>query len=226
MRNTQPLISFTFDDFPLTALTEGGRILNQYRVAGTYYASLGLMGGEVPAGNVFKEDDLRRLLDQGHELGCHTFDHLNAWETDAQVFETSVTKNQETLKRLLPQAQFDSLSYPICVPRPETKRRVGSRFQCCRCGGQKINEGTVDASNLSAFFLEKCVDDFNRIKALIDSNCRANGWLIFATHDVRSGHSAYGCSTGFFEKTVQYSVASGAVVLPVVKAWERVSHGG
>ena len=39
----RPLISFTFDDFPQSALSNGGAILNRFGVAGTYYAALDLI---------------------------------------------------------------------------------------------------------------------------------------------------------------------------------------
>ena len=53
MRNAQPLISFTFDDFPRSALTVGGEILERHGARGTYYASLGVMGKYEAAGLMF-----------------------------------------------------------------------------------------------------------------------------------------------------------------------------
>jgi peptidoglycan/xylan/chitin deacetylase (PgdA/CDA1 family) len=53
MRNREPMISFTFDDFPRSALHVAGRILEDHGIAGTYYVSLGLMGTLTPdRGNV------------------------------------------------------------------------------------------------------------------------------------------------------------------------------
>jgi len=226
MRNTVPLISFTFDDFPRSALTVAGEILNRYGVAGTYYASLGLMGKHASAGKIFEEQDLALLLKQGHELGCHTFDHFNAWETKPQIFEDSVAQNRRALQQILPEARFRSLSYPKLPPRPLTKRRVGRQFTCCRCGGQKLNSEIVDSNHLWGFFLEKSRDNLDAVKELIDRNRKLRGWLIFATHDVCEEPSPYGCTPGFFEEVVRYSVSSGAQVLPVVKAWESLSHNG
>src|SRR5687768_7929608 len=81
MRNSAPLISFTFDDFPRSALDVAGEILKQRGVAGTYYASLGLMNRDSPVGPIFGESDLVRLVGDGHELGSHTFSHRSAWST-------------------------------------------------------------------------------------------------------------------------------------------------
>jgi peptidoglycan/xylan/chitin deacetylase (PgdA/CDA1 family) len=78
MGNTKPIISFTFDDFPRSALHVGGAILKAEGAVGTYYASFGLMGGTAPTGVIFTESDLETLLEDEHELGCHTFEHCEA----------------------------------------------------------------------------------------------------------------------------------------------------
>ena len=101
MGNCVPLISFTFDDFPRSALLNGGAILKRSGVRGTYYASLGLMGQHTPSGKIFLREDLRELLTQGHELGCHTFGHCHSWKTKATVFENSVIENRRALNELL-----------------------------------------------------------------------------------------------------------------------------
>src|SRR5215467_13118935 len=128
-----PFISFSFDDFPRSALLTGGAILNSYGLSGTYYASLGLMGSEAPTGSIFRREDLNALLEQGHELGCHTYSHCHAWDTRPTVFEHSVIENQRALSKLIPGATFKTLSYPISVPRAGTKRRMAKHFVCCRC---------------------------------------------------------------------------------------------
>jgi peptidoglycan/xylan/chitin deacetylase (PgdA/CDA1 family) len=217
-----PVISFTFDDFPLSALRMGGAILNRFGVAGTYYASLGLAGQDTPTGRIFAADDLRTVLDQGHELGCHTFSHCDSFQTPTDAFELSVVQNQAALKRLLPDTEFRTFSYPISLPRLLTKSRVAHRFLCCRGGGQTFNVGTADLNLLSAFFLEKSRNDIQIVKRMIDRNHQARGWLILATHDVSESPTQYGCTPRFFEDVVQYAVSSGARILPVVKALENL----
>jgi peptidoglycan/xylan/chitin deacetylase (PgdA/CDA1 family) len=217
-----PLISFTFDDFPRSALLTGGAILNRFGLAGTYYAAFGLMGKQAPAGPIFLAEDLKVLKEQGHELGCHTFDHCDSWNTDPVVYENSILENRSALNKFIPGGSFKTFSYPINPPRARTKRRVGRRFLCCRGGGQAFNVGTADLNYLSAYFLEKCRDHPEAVKDLIDQNGRARGWLIFATHDVCKYPSPFGCTPEFFEQIVQYAVDSGARILPVVQAWEAL----
>src|SRR5205814_3937935 len=78
MRNPMAYISFTFDDFPRSALATGGAILSHFGMKGTYYASLGLMGQSSPVGPLFSAEDLNGVLIEGHELGCHTYAHCDA----------------------------------------------------------------------------------------------------------------------------------------------------
>jgi peptidoglycan/xylan/chitin deacetylase (PgdA/CDA1 family) len=219
-----PVISFTFDDFPRSALTNGGAILRQYGFSGTYYASFGLMGQENSTGEIFQLEDLRELVRHGHELACHTFDHCDSWETTPAEFEASILKNRQAAAQHVPTVTLKSFSYPITWPRPATKRRIASLSECARGGGQTFNVEVVDLNYLKAFFIEQSRDDFDAIKQVIDDNAQARGWLIFATHDVCDNPTRFGCAPALFERIVDYSKKSGAHVLPVRDVAERVTH--
>jgi peptidoglycan/xylan/chitin deacetylase (PgdA/CDA1 family) len=223
MRNERPIVSFTFDDFPRSALQTGGAILQDVGVAGTYYAAFGLMGRQAPTGTMFVAEDLRRALDDRHEVGCHTYAHCDAWATGARDFETSVIANASALATLVPDASFRTLSYPIAPPWPLTKRRVAKRFLCGRGSGQTLNVGVVDLNNVHAFFLEQARGDLAAVRALIERNRRERGWLVFATHDVAETPTPYGCTPAFFKAVVQSAVNSGALIVPVAKAVETIA---
>jgi peptidoglycan/xylan/chitin deacetylase (PgdA/CDA1 family) len=217
-----PVISFTFDDFPRSALLNAGAILRERGLAGTYYASFGLMGKKAPTGEIFTTEDLDELIRQEHELACHTYDHYDSWDTAPLEFEASILRNQRAISERLPGAKFRSLSYPISWPRPETKRRAASYYECARGGGQTFNAGTMDLNYLKAFFLEQSRDNFEAVKETIDGNARARGWLIFATHDVCDQPTRFGCAPGLFEKVVDYAIQSKATILPVFRAWQVI----
>lgn len=216
------IVSFTFDDFPRSALLNGGAILERFNAAGTFYTALGLSRQTTVCGEMFDLDELPCLLDLGHELGCHTYDHCPAWETSPARFELSVIRNAAVLQEHLPGAEFRSLSYPISYPRPDTKDRVSRFFPCCRGGGQTFNRGTVDLNYLSAFFLEQSIHRPEAIRQLIVENQAAGGWLIFATHDVTENPSWFGCTPAFFRDVVRFVANSGTEILPVGQAWDRI----
>jgi peptidoglycan/xylan/chitin deacetylase (PgdA/CDA1 family) len=227
MANEVPLVSFTFDDFPRSALLQGGEILSNHGLKGTFFGAFGLMGQEGPTGRIFSAEDLAELLEQKHELGCHTFDHFNAWDTDPLEFEASIVRNREALAKYLPMARFRSFSYPISCPRPATKRRIEQYFDCCRGGGQTFNAKKLDLNFLAGFFIEQSRDNFHAIEAVIEQNARERGWLIFVTHDVADKPTRFGCTASLFEKVVHCAIGSGAVVLPVSQALDAVvSTGG
>jgi len=211
----RPTISFTFDDFPQSALRIGGEILKENGCRGTYYASLGLMGSDFETGRIFDADDLAALASAGHDLGCHTYSHCHSWNTSAGMFEEALISNRRRLEELLPGRRFRTMSYPISMPRPATKLRCAKYFACCRGGGQTFNAGVVDMNCLSAFFLEQSRDDFAAIQRVIDETCAATGWLIFATHDVCDAPTRYGCKPDFFARVVRASVESGARIATV-----------
>jgi peptidoglycan/xylan/chitin deacetylase (PgdA/CDA1 family) len=225
-----PLISFTFDDFPRSSLRTGGAMLRHFGLAGTYYASFGLMGKQAPTGTMFIPEDLNALLEQGHELGCHTFGHCHSWATKPHAFEDSIIKNRLALRELYPGASFSTFSYPISPPRAQTKQKTARHFACCRGGGQTFNAGTADLNYLAAYFLEQSRDNPQAVKNLIDQNRRARGWLIFATHDICKVPTPWGCTPDFFEDIVQYALDSEARILPVTQVLEALrtssSSGG
>lgn len=223
LRPGRPVVSFTFDDFPRSAWTEGGPILARHGVAATYYASLGLAGTEGASGRNFTPEDLREVVAAGHELGCHTHAHSPAWETEPAEFEDSVRRNAASLGACLPGVRFRTLSYPISPPRAATKRRMGRVFDCCRGGGQTHNAGVIDLNCLHAFFLEQAGGEASSLAAAIAASAAGGGWLILATHDVTDRPSRFGVTPARLDHALRLARASGAEILPVAAAWDRLS---
>lgn len=217
-----PIVSFTFDDFPRSALLTGGAILEQFGLRGTYYASLGLMGRDAPTGPIFLREDLPVLVARGHELGCHTFDHCHSWDTTTPAFERSILVNKSALEAIMPGAAFRTFSYPISPPRPRTKLVVAGRFSCARGGGQTFNADTTDLNYLRAYFLEKARNRPDAVHSVIEANRTSRGWLVLATHDVCRTPTSFGCTPDFFEDVVRRAVDSGARILPVADALDSL----
>lgn len=219
----QPAVSFTFDDAPRTAFGAGAAILEAHGARGTYYMSLGLLSTTGEVGPIAEPRDLERALERGHELGCHTFDHHDAWYTDCASYIASVDRNRAALQGLLPGHAFRSFAYPKSGATAAVKPALAQRFECCRGGGQTFNAGTTDLNLLSACFVDRRARvDLRFISALIDRNAEAGGWLIFAAHGISDGDAQFGCSTAFFETIVQRAVASGSRVLTVSAACEQL----
>jgi peptidoglycan/xylan/chitin deacetylase (PgdA/CDA1 family) len=218
-----PIVSFTFDDAPATAFREGRGILKQFGARATYYVSLGLLDTETEVGKIASVGDLARAVDEGGELGCHTFDHLDAWHTSSTAFMASVVRNGEALHRILPGARFTTFAYPKSGAKLSIKSELGNTFMCCRGGGQATNAGSADLNLLKACFVDRRTGiNTESIRTLLDDNADRRGWLILATHDVAADPSPYGCTPEFLEAIVQYASRSGALFLPVGEACARL----
>jgi len=222
-KSDQPVISFTFDDFPRSAYEVGGSILSKYHVCGSFYASFGLCGAHTSTGEMFRIDDLKAVLRSGHEIGCHTYDHLDAWETPTELFEKSIRKNIAAFERLFSGYPLLTFAYPRNNPHPKIKAATARYFKASRGGGQMINKRILDLNLIRSCF----IDYKNRnnpvfFKELIEKNARDKRWLVFSTHDVGEIVSPHGCHRDAFEEIVARSVESGALVLPVHKVCQRL----
>ena len=214
-----PYVSFTFDDFPRTALTEGGTILRGHGVTGTYFVSLQLLGKPSPSGPIATPDDVKALLADGHELGCHTYEHLDGCHSSVDEFERSIRQNRVALADVAPGATFPVFAYPLNGPVLSIKRAVGKHFVGCRGGGQTFNSGVTDLNLLKAYFLDwRNRGNADVVREVVERNAAERGWLIFATHDVAPEPSRYGCYPDFFENAVRLSISSGARVVPMMEA--------
>jgi peptidoglycan/xylan/chitin deacetylase (PgdA/CDA1 family) len=211
-------ISFTFDDFPRSALLEGGRILSKHGVRGTYFVSLNLLGSMSPSGRIASSDELHTLVGAGHELGCHTFEHLDGTRASAEDFERSIAANRSALAGHGIDAAFSVFAYPLDGPVVGIKRAVGRHFAGCRGGGQTCNRDVIDLNLLKAYFLDRRAGGtLDSVRKLIDLNAAAGGWLIFATHDVVPTPSLYGVQPAYLDAVVRFAIESGARVLPMAR---------
>lgn len=215
LRNDRPIISFTFDDFPASGYMNTAQLFKQAGVQATFYTSIGLLGGVAPTGRIASRELFREVLSSPHEVGCHTFDHLGAFETPFNAYRASVERNLRELRLFDPLASFVTHSYPISFPRIRTKRYVSRRFAACRAGGQTYNQGAVDLAYLQSFFIERSRSNPAAIREQIGRSVQAKGWLIFSTHDVDENPTEYGCTPGLFGKILEWSLDSGARILSV-----------
>jgi peptidoglycan/xylan/chitin deacetylase (PgdA/CDA1 family) len=216
-----PLVSFSFDDFPLSALHVGGAILKSYGISGTYYAAMGLMGTANHMGPHFEAEDLAMLLKDGHELGSHTFGHVSCRALPLRDYEAEVRKGREAVERITGGGQFHHFSYPYGHVTLRAKARIGARFASCRSIFRGINTSPVDLNLLRANRLYSWSFDLDAISRLVTQNERQRGWLVFYTHDVSVRPSAFGCTPAQLESVVKLVARARATVLPVGKVAER-----
>lgn len=208
------VVSFTFDDFPKSALAVGGRILERHNVRGTYYTAMNLAGTDDILGPMFDAHDVVAAHRAGHEIACHTFSHIDCRTVPTSSITTEIRQNTLALDQLIHGFVPSNFAYPYGSISVAAKRLLGSKFACCRGIGSGINHGTADLADLLA--VQIYANDFDEvgIQRLIERNRHIGGWLIFFSHDVVDNPSAYGCTPDQLERVVAYAAAR-TTILPV-----------
>jgi peptidoglycan/xylan/chitin deacetylase (PgdA/CDA1 family) len=218
LRERGPLVSFAFDDFPRTAFTVGGRILENFGVRGTYYAAAGLMNTSNDLGEQFRADDLRALVSAGHELAGHTFSHIASSSLSVEEFQQDVRKGQKALQAvtgLVPSANF---AYPFGEVTLAAKKTLGPMMMSSRGIYGGINgPDQVDLNLLRANSLYGDMARAAYVEKLISENVARKGWLIFYTHDVSETPSRYGCTPALFEAALSSTLRSGCKIATVAQ---------
>ena len=216
MRNTQPLVTFTFDDVAASACSVGAPILEQYNVCGTYYISGGGCGAASPGGRLATIDQMKALHAEGHELGCHTYSHPAVASISTGELARELDRNQAFLKSIASGIVVRNFAYPYGDYSFRTKRYLESRFDSCRSLIWGVNSGIADLGALKTHALENASLDRTRIVELIAETVRTNGWLIFSSHDVDVEPSKFGVSPDLLEFAL--AAARNAGCIPVTVA--------
>ena len=126
------LISFTFDDFHISASRFGMSILMDHDIKGTFYTSLSLKKQKNDGNSYFTINDLDNVVTQGNEIGCHTYNHLSAYDVDSNTYIQDTLKNIDSLINLYPSIDISSFAYPFGNVTPDIKKELSHIFSSCR----------------------------------------------------------------------------------------------
>ena len=107
--DSPPLVALTFDDGPRSSTT--GPLLDGLalrEVPATFF----LVGNRIP-GN---EDLVRRMAAEGHQIGIHTYDHVELKGLSRQDFDLQVGKTRALIVSLLPLTTLVPVFLKITLP--------------------------------------------------------------------------------------------------------------
>jgi peptidoglycan/xylan/chitin deacetylase (PgdA/CDA1 family) len=216
------LVSFSFDDFPKSAAHTGAAILERYGWRGTYYTSTGFENTDNHLGSLFSADDIGMLVGKGHEIGCHTENHIDCALNAPVVIEREVRRNQKRL-RALGAPPLRSFAYPYGETSSQAKALLGQHYETLRGVKAGINRRFADAHQLSAVPIEGTEAQSDLALSYVENLKNSPGWLIFYTHDVRDTPGEWGCTPELFETICKAVKAAGFEVLPVGSAFAALT---
>jgi peptidoglycan/xylan/chitin deacetylase (PgdA/CDA1 family) len=225
LRNKRGIISFSFDDFPHSAVSNGANILSDYGLYGTFYVSGSMCGKLISDILYFSESDLATLNKAGHEIGCHTYEHVLVSELSAERLDLEMEKNAAFIAEMVPGQIACNFSYPFGDISLQQKLRLQRRFASCRTTQMGLNTSRLDLGFLLAVRLYSELIDEKTVSTLIDKAAAENAWLIFYTHDVDNIPSPFGCTPTLLEHAVKSAQRSTAEILSVRNALGAVRFG-
>jgi peptidoglycan/xylan/chitin deacetylase (PgdA/CDA1 family) len=223
---TQAIASLSFDDVPRSATLDGAAAMESAGVRGTYYVCGAHTGTTFEGLEQHRRDDLERLSDAGHEIGCHTFAHQDATLVDATARTRDHDANRAFAADVLAGELPATFAYPYGSTSIPAKLFYSKRFLACRGVFAGLNAGLIDFSELRAVGLEshRGFDPAHVIDLVAEARAKA-AWLIFFTHDVSPAPSPFGCRRQELEAVLGALSDAGVDVLPVKDAAARVRAG-
>ena len=222
--NRGPIVSFTFDDFPRSAYSVGGSMLEKFGARGTYYVTGGLINTSNDLGEMCVAEDLYSLVERGHELGTQTFHHSSCRSVSLAAFLDDVQKGIEAVEHIEGH-NATNFAYPYGHVTLRSKRALSPVLTSARSVVPGLNGPEIDLNLLRANRIYGDIDQCQGLEDLILQNVKQKSWLIFYTHDVRPQPSPYGCTPALLEFAVSAAARSGSRILTVQEVLSELGIG-
>lgn len=219
--NAGPMVSFTFDDAPESALSIAAAMLEASGGRGTYYIASSLFGRTTADYKVMNRDDVRDLHLRGHEIGLHGHRHCAVGRLSEQEFRNDLKLNRMELEDIDGGIRPQNFAYPFGLAAFARKRQLSGLAHSSRSVFPGINWGYFDPHFLKCVELTNARLTPERLQVYLDAVVKANGWLIFLTHDVSASPSPYGCSPGYLRRALDGVAARGVEIVTVADALSR-----
>ena len=213
------ILSLSFDDIPMSAWTEAGPILAQHGVKATYYVCGGLAGGRNLDLPQFEVEHLQALHEAGHEVGCHTYEHVSTLTLSPAELDASLARNAAWVAERLDRYQMQTFAYPFGDCALGSKAIIDKRFLCGRGVRDGINVGRTDRNLLQAIGLESRRLPGYDLEQLVTDTAASKGWLIAYGHDVSDAPTPYGCRPEDIDRLIRLAKAADLDIQPVAAAW-------
>ena len=217
------MLSLSFDDIPRSAWTQAGPILAEHGIKATYYVCGGLSGGRNLGLPQFEVEDLQAIHAAGHEIGCHTYEHVSTLTLSPAELDASLARNAAWVSERLDGYEMRTFAYPFGDCAMGAKAVIDRRFLCGRGVRDGINAGRADRNLLQAIGLESRRLPGYDLEKLVADAAASRGWLIAYGHDVSDAPTPYGCRPDDLDRLIRLAKAAGLDIQPVAAAWKSAA---
>lgn len=213
------LISLSFDDCPRSVVDNALPLIEARGWQATIYAAMGLCGTTNHLGLHMSEDDILAAHAAGHEIGDHTYTHIDGMAAGADGVLDDIARNRAAFQSLgLPRAE--TFAYPYGEVTPSLKRRLKQEFGLSR-GIHNPLGGALDLRLAASARLYS--GQIETTRELIKTAAREKRWLILFGHDVRENPSDFGCTPAELFRIVDTIAYLGLEVMTVRDALKKVT---
>lgn len=224
IRLNKAIFSFTFDDAPISAATTGADILERFKATGTFYLAMGMEESDKNKRFFIGEPEIAPLVEKGHQIGCHTYSHLNLAEVSVANACNDCDRNTQILNTLLGAPGVEHFAYPLGKVSLSCKKIFRHKYTTLRSTTEGLNVGLTDMSYLKSFPIYSSKMNKARILAAIQQASKTNAWLIFYTHDISDKPTPWGATEEDFRWVVEQCANNRGDILNIGEAYNRINH--
>lgn len=215
--SNRPVISFTFDDAPLTCMRKGVELLERFEFKSTFYlcGKMAQLERKGPGRHFVNVQEAISLRSKGHQIACHTYNHDWLGAIPAQSYAEDCALNRAFWAQHLGEALVD-FSYPLGRVSLAGKRLLKDHYQSLRGIRSGINRNNVDMAYLRSVSISNGTFNPQKIEHLIQDCTMNGGWLIFFAHGVDELHpESFDTNSKDFKWVIDATKDSGAPVMTV-----------
>ncbi len=215
----RPIVSFAFDDFPISAAENGTRALEDVNAKATFYVCSGLAGHTTMLGKMYTADTLIDLHKSGHDIAAHSHAHLDCGVANSRTIQVDLTQNLVALRDFIDASAPRHYAWPYGETQPEVKLALKDSMATARGMQAGINRKGSDMMQLRAYGITPDEQSVERAEQAIGKVSRTNGWVIIFTHDVCKTPSALGATPNTISYLAKLARDAGAEILTVSEAY-------
>lgn len=181
--NDKNEVFLTFDDGPIPEVTPWVLdVLDQFKINATFFCV-----GE----NIKKHPDIfKRIVNQGHQVGNHTYNHLSGWKSDTDAYLKNILRTDEVLEDFKVETKLFRPPYGKIKPaQSKAVRNMGkniimwsvlSKDYNPDLNSEKVYNNLLQAGSGSIIVCHDNVKAFSHLKAILPpaiENLRSQGFV-------------------------------------------------
>lgn len=203
----EPIVTINFDDGRETVYSQAFLLLQKYGIHTTQY----LISGASKDESYMSDNQIDQMYGAGHEIACHTVNHLDVTTLDDNKLTYELTQCQKTFEKYGPITDFAS---PYGHTDDKSIKAVKKYYLSSRNTNGDITNGVSDkdvniTSNFDRYNIISASirsdTTIDQLKAAVEYTIKNNGWLVLVYHQIENGGNAtFGLDSASLDKQLNY----------------------